>query len=178
MSLRCPRLCHLSAGDGPMTRQVREVLLIEGERLHMQACPLEPWFDLAGIRSPFVCAITWNRRGYCGEWELVSDRLYLVGLSGTFSSEVEDLHFSEGSVATLFPDSPERVFAHWYTGTLEAEGDAPAGEGGIGEPPIGRRTVIVEVERGRAVRRTERVEMPAQADPSAPRRSPAGRAQP
>lgn len=161
-----------------MTRQVRETLLIDGERLHMQAHPLEPWFDLAGIRSPFVCAISWNRRGYCGVWELVSDRLYLVGLSGTFSADVKDLHFSEGSVATLFPDFPERVFAHWYTGTLEAESDAPAGQGGVGGPPIGRRTVVVEVERGRVVRRAERVEGPAAADPSGLRPPPAGRAQP
>jgi len=161
-----------------MTRQVLEELRIDGERLHMRAHPLEPWFDLAGIRSPFVCAITWNRRGYCGVWELVSDRLYLVGLSGTFSNVVQDLNFSEGSVATLFPDFPERVFAHWYTGTLQAEGDAPAGQGGIGEPPIGRRTVIVDVERGRVVRRTERIEVPAAADPSAPRPSPAGGARP
>jgi len=161
-----------------MTRQVLEELRIDGERLHMRAHPLEPWFDLAGIRSPFVCAITWNRRGYCGVWELVSDRLYLVGLSGTFSNVVQDLNFSEGSVATLFPDFPERVFAHWYTGTLQAEGDAPAGQGGIGEPPIGRRTVIVDVERGRVVRRTERTEVPGAADPSAQRPSPAGGARP
>lgn len=86
-----------------MTGQVSEVLLIDGVRLFMQTHPLEPWFDLAGIRSPFVCAITWNRRGCCGIWELVSERLYLVGLSGTFSADVEDIHFS----ATLIRTRPE-----------------------------------------------------------------------
>lgn len=160
-----------------MTLQVSEVLSVDGVRLFMETHPLEPWFDLAGIRSPFVCAITWNRRGYCGIWELVSERLYLVGLSGTFSADVEDIHFSEGSVATLFPDSPERVFAHWYTGTLHAECEAPTEPGGVGEPSIGKRIVVVDVERGRVVRRTERVDAPAAAGPATQAPSPARGAQ-
>jgi len=155
-----------------MTRQITEVLLIDGVRLFTRTLPLEPWFDLAGIRSPFVCAITWNRRGYCGIWELVSDRLYLVGLSGTFSTEVEDIHFSEGSVATLFPDFPERVFAHWYTGTIAADFDQLAAKGGIGEAPIGPRVVVVDIERGRVVRRTDRIDAPAAARPAAPAPEP------
>jgi len=161
-----------------MTRQVSEVLLIDGERLFMQTHPLEPWFDLAGIRSPFVCAITWNRRGYTGIWELVAQRLYLVGLSGTFSRTVKDLNFSEGSVATLFPDFPERVFAHWYTGTLQAECDVPSGQGGTGQPSTRTRIVVVELERGRVLRRTERIDPPAATDPPAQTPSPARSAQP
>lgn len=144
-----------------MTAQVTEALLIDGERLSMQTHPLEPWFVLAGIRSPFVCAVTWNRRGYRGTWELVSDRLYLVGLSGTFSPDVPDLDFSEGSVATLFPDFPERVFAHWYTGTLLAGGAALIAAPTVRGPAVHERTVFIDVERGRVTGRTERRNAPA-----------------
>lgn len=51
-------------------------------------------------------------RGYQGTWELQDGRLYLVKLVG---------RLADGSAATLtslFPNSPERVFADWYTGPL------------------------------------------------------------
>jgi hypothetical protein len=150
-----------------MTTQVKETLLLDGQSLSMHTHPLEPWFDLAGVRSPFVCAFTWNRRGYHGVWEVVSDRLYLVGLSGTFSAAVEDLHFSEGSVATLFPGAPERVFAHWYSGRLQADGGEIIEPYSIRRPVVRERTVFIDVERGRVVGRTERINVPATADPAA-----------
>ena len=48
----------------------------------------------------------------CGRAEDLVNRLYLVGLSG----KLED--GSEATLATIFPDFPTRVFAHWYSGIL------------------------------------------------------------
>ena len=49
-----------------------------------------------------------------GSWEITGDRLYLVGLSGTLDDG------TEGDIETLFPGYPDRVFAHWFSGTLRA----------------------------------------------------------
>lgn len=51
-------------------------------------------------------------RGFQGTWELENGRLYLIKLVGTVKDG------SDATLATLFPDSPERVFADWYSGPL------------------------------------------------------------
>ena len=51
-------------------------------------------------------------RGYEGTWELQDGRLYLIKLVGTLRNG------QRASVATFFPNSPERVFANWYSGRL------------------------------------------------------------
>src|SRR5690606_1599815 len=57
-----------------------------------------------------VCTALW--RGYTGDWEIVDERLYLVGLQGSLEDG------TEASVATFFPEFPDRVFAHWFSGTI------------------------------------------------------------
>ena len=74
--------------------------------------PLSQYFQLSGHWPEFQATCTANWRGYVGEWEIVDGRLYLVALEG---------HMKDGSEATLetiFPEFPNRVFAHWYTGTI------------------------------------------------------------
>jgi hypothetical protein len=57
-----------------------------------------------------VSSTVW--RGYIGRWEIVNNRLYMLGLAG----QLED--GSEASLETVFPGFAERVFAHWYSGTV------------------------------------------------------------
>jgi len=74
--------------------------------------PLGDYFAFGG-RNPefeFNCTALW--RGYIGTWEIVGDRLYIVGLSGTLKDG------TEATLETVFPGYPDRVFAHWYSGTL------------------------------------------------------------
>ena len=97
-----------------MTAQIAEKLQYEGETLHLCSEPLDMYFKLAGVHPPFVGSCTALWRGYVGIWEITGDRLYLVGLSGT----VDD--GTEGDIETLFPGYPDRVFAHWFSGTLRA----------------------------------------------------------
>ena len=53
-------------------------------------------------------------RGYVASWEYVDKRLYLVGLRGWIEG------YRQVSQDYLFPDFPNRVFAHWVNGQLRA----------------------------------------------------------
>lgn len=98
-----------------MTAQIAENLCFEGVMLRMCDTPLDSYFSFGGRRPEpgfdcYSCTALW--RGYVGSWEITNDRLYLVDLSGTLRDG------TDVCLATLFPDYPDRVFAHWYSGEL------------------------------------------------------------
>jgi len=95
-----------------MTAQIAETLHYMGEDVAMCTEPLGDYFAMSGINPRFESNCTALWRGYVGRWEVVDGRLYLVELNGTLEDG------TEASVATIFPDFPDRVFAHWYTGTI------------------------------------------------------------
>jgi hypothetical protein len=95
-----------------MTAQIGEKLICEGREVRMCTEPLADYFTLGGHRPEFESNCTALWRGYVGTWEVVNDRLYLVGLEGILEDG------SEATLETVFPGYPERVFAHWYSGTL------------------------------------------------------------
>jgi hypothetical protein len=95
-----------------MTAQIAENLLYEGDTVSMCTEPLAEYFFLSGNYPSFAANCTALWRGYVGSWEIKDHRLYLVGLEGTLEDG------TDVSLATLFPDFPERVFAHWYSGTI------------------------------------------------------------
>lgn len=95
-----------------MTAQIPETLHYQGERLALFDEPLRAYFQLPGVSSLFVAESTANWRGYEGTWEIRDDRLYLTGLEGRLKDG------STGTLATVFPDSPNGVFARWYSGEL------------------------------------------------------------
>ena len=97
-----------------MTAQVTETLRYNGEELALCEQPLSDYFELAGVAPPFEAPHTALRRGYEGIWEIVDDRLYLIGLEGWSKTE------GRVGLDFLFPDFPDRVFAHWINGTLRA----------------------------------------------------------
>ena len=95
-----------------MTAQAREDLLYEGKQQSMCSTPLGDYLTKNGIFLPLISRTTACNRNYIGKWEITDNRLYLIGI---------DAKLRDGtpvSVATIFPDSPDRVFANWYTGTL------------------------------------------------------------
>ena len=131
-----------------MTAQFGEALRHEGETHSMFSEPLGDYFALSGVRSPFdttVCTALW--RGYVGSWEIVEARLYLVELHGTLEDG------SIGTLASLFPDYPERVFAHWYTGTIRI----PQGERleyvHMGYRSTYERDLLLDLEHGVVVKK-------------------------
>ena len=95
-----------------MTAQIAENLRHKSEDLAMCTTPLSDYFTLGGLHSPFESNCTALWRGYIGSWEIVDDRLYLISLRGTLKDGVE------ASLETVFPEYPNRVFAHWYSGTI------------------------------------------------------------
>lgn len=52
-------------------------------------------------------------RGYVGRWEITDGRLYLIELDGRIDKDE-----MTPAMELLFPSFPERVFAHWFSGTL------------------------------------------------------------
>lgn len=97
-----------------MTAQATESLIYQGEQLPLCEEPLAGFFRLIGNKPPFEAPHTALWRGYIGAWEIIEQRLYLTALRGWIDgSQQVDLSF-------LFPEYPERVFAHWVTGRLRA----------------------------------------------------------
>lgn len=94
-----------------MTAQLAENLHYEGKEHAMCNNPLHLYFRLACIENNFVSLSSALRRGYVGTWEILDGRLYLIGLDGW-------LNGMAANVATFFPNYPDRVFAHWYSGEL------------------------------------------------------------
>ena len=95
-----------------MTAQFSEVLFYKGQRVAMCSCPLNAFLRLSGFSKYFRrnCSALW--RGYVGTWEIVNDRLYLIEVKGEF------VDGSPCNLEAIFPGYPDRVFAHWYSGTL------------------------------------------------------------
>lgn len=95
-----------------MTAQIAEEINIDGERFAMCTEPLADYFELSGKRFNFATNCTALWRGYVGCWEVQKNRLYLVGMSGTLEDG------SDVTLAAVFPGFPDRVFAHWFSGTV------------------------------------------------------------
>ena len=101
-----------------MTAQFSEDLMYEGQVLSMQTEPLAPWLDALPEPLQFeeFCTACW--RGYIGSWEIINDRLYLVGISANWLDGTP-VHLEQ-----LFPGYEQRVFAHWFTGMIRcAQGE-------------------------------------------------------
>jgi hypothetical protein len=127
-----------------MTAQTPERLLYQGEKVAMCSEPLESYFAMRGHENQlFLSPHSALWRGYIGHWEIVDDRLYLISLEGTLLGSGVEI-----SVATFFPDSPDRVFAHWYSGTIRIlEGKLLRYFHG-GYASIYERDLFLDVEQG------------------------------
>ena len=95
-----------------MTAQIAETLIYQGEQVALLTNPLDMYFELGGHHPGFQSTSTALWRGYVGSWELINDRLYLLALDGVLETG------EDASLESVFPGHPDRVFAHWYSGTL------------------------------------------------------------
>lgn len=95
-----------------MTAQTAENLRYRDEDLRMFTNPLSNYFAIGGNEPLFIAPHTALWRGYVGSWEINNGRLYLVALEGKIEGDIE------ATLATVFPDFPNRVFAHWYSGVI------------------------------------------------------------
>ena len=133
-----------------MTAQVGETLLINGEEHEIFNEPLRFLFALMGRQPPFIANSTACWRGYVGTWEIRGERLYLIGIEASL------MDGEPASLETIFPGSPNRMFAHWYSGTL----NVPLGElleyEHIGYARVHEETLEIKVERGVVVSQKRR----------------------
>ncbi len=95
-----------------MTAQIPEKLNYKGQQFRMCTHPLD---NYEGCRLKFAHNCTALRRGYVGTWEIIDDRLYLVALAGSFENG------SKVTLGAVFPDYHDRIFAHWYSGTMQIQ---------------------------------------------------------
>lgn len=125
-----------------MTAQIAERLLYRGKEWALCANPLDTYFAMGGVSPRFQCNCTALWRGYVGRWEILGDRLYLVELDGTLEDG------TQASLATLFPNFPERVFAHWYCGTLRIPQGRQLKYVHMGYGSTHEQDLLLEIERG------------------------------
>lgn len=133
-----------------MTAQVGETLLIDGEEHEMFNEPLSFLFSLMGRTPEFMPNSSACWRGYVGTWEIRNERLYLIGIEASF------MDGEPASLETIFPGFPNRMFAHWYSGTLHV----PLGElleyEHIGYARMHEETLEIKVQRGVVVSQSRR----------------------
>ena len=141
-----------------MTAQIAERLHYQGEDVAMCTNPLSDYFAMGGFNPRFESNSTALWRGYVGRWEIVDGRLYLVELRGTLEDG------TEASVATIFPDFPDRVFAHWYSGTIRIPQGKQLEYVHMGYGSTYERDLFLDVERGVVVTTRERQNGVAEAE--------------
>lgn len=136
-----------------MTAQFCEALHYDGREMGMTTEPLGVYFALGGANPglgldwPADCTALW--RGYIGTWEILRGRLYLIAINVLPGSRVA------ASLETVFPGYPDRVFAHWFTGTLRIPQGKVLKYVHMGHQSTFERDLLIDVERG--VIRGERV---------------------
>ena len=97
---------------------------------------------MGGTRPPFTANCTALWRGYVGSWEIVDDRLYLVGIKGELEGG------AEASLTSVFPDFPQRVFAHWFSGTIRIPQGKRLKYVHMGYGSTYERDLLLDVDRG------------------------------
>jgi hypothetical protein len=95
-----------------VTAQFTEILYYRGQQLSMRTEPLFDYLYLMPTFPDFREKSTACWRRYVGKWEILLDRLYLIGINATYNDG------REVTLNSLFPGFPDRVFAHWYSGVL------------------------------------------------------------
>lgn len=104
-----------------MTAQCPETLLLRGEKLKLCTEPLGQYLKTMDNPIRFHATTTVLWRGYIGTWAIEQGRLYLKELWG---NQGDEDGYSEVGMEALFPNYPDGVFAHWFTGELRC----PQGE--------------------------------------------------
>jgi len=134
-----------------MTAQFAERLRYQGEDVAMCTEPLSDYFAMGGVSPRFESNCTALWRGYVGSWEIVDERLYLIGLDGTLEGG------AKASLASVFPGFPDRVFAHWYSGTIRIPQGKQLKYVHMGYESTFERDLFLDVDRGLVVSTRERL---------------------
>lgn len=134
-----------------MTAQIPEVLMFNGEKHSLCSRPLDDYFSLVGVSSPFDARYStalW--RSYIGTWEIIEDRLYLISLKGWRAG-----HEGNYGISLVFPGHAERVFAHWYSGIFRIPHGRLLEYQHIGFASVYESDIFLRFESGQLVERRD-----------------------
>ena len=129
-----------------MTAQFGEHLHYDGRKMGMCTQPLDDYFALGGFNPgfgldwPSDCTALW--RGYIGTWDIVDGRLYLTAIDVMPGSRVT------ANLEAVFPGYPDRVFAHWYSGTLRVPQGSVLKYVHMGHQSTFESDMLIDVEQG------------------------------
>ena len=125
-----------------MTAQAPDIIVVDGEAFRLFSNPLESYFNEDNPRPDFGFVCTANWRGYVATWEISEDTMYLVDLrsSGSRSTDL--------SIATLFPGSPNKVKAEWFTGELRLPRGKCIRYVHLGYGSVYEEELIIEIKNG------------------------------
>lgn len=144
-----------------MTAQISEQLLYLGEKHSLCDEPLAMYFELGGNKPDFESPSSALWRGYIGSWEIVGDRLYIVGLVGHLKGGIK------ANLATVFPNYPDRVFAHWFSGKVRLPQGKQLKYVHMGYGSVYERDIFLHFENG-ILAKSEVVENGKAINPRAP----------
>jgi hypothetical protein len=99
-----------------MTAQVPDLLNFRGGEYQLCTNPLHVYLATGACSLKFYATSTALWRGYVATWSIENDHLYLIKLQCWIKSDDGTVRVAE--LAALFPDYPDGVFAHWFTGAL------------------------------------------------------------
>jgi len=129
-----------------MTAQVSESLIYKGTEYSMFTEPLGGYLaHHPSIQFESYSTACW--RGYYGSWEVKGSPehgygLYLIEFSGHLPNQ------QDVGLDYLFPNSPEGVFAHWFTGEIRCPFGDLLNYVHMGYASTYQKDLILEFRRG------------------------------
>ena len=94
-----------------MTAQTTDTIIINDDEYKMYDLPLEQYWE-QNNNKPSLCSLTTSlNRGYYAKWLIEGNKLFLVDFYG-------ENFLQEYSILDLFPSTPDKIFAEWFTGNI------------------------------------------------------------
>lgn len=131
-----------------MTAQFSDSIMYKGELYGIANEPFEAFLkNRPDIKFRDLCSACW--RGYLADWEILEDKLYLIGLKEfVMQNDIARYNFND-----IFPGM-DKVFAEWYTGEVKIELGETI-ENVRSRRPIFESEVILTIEKGIIVEERE-----------------------
>lgn len=129
-----------------MTAQFRDSIIYKGELNGIACEPFEAYLkNRPDIKYDGYCSACW--RGYIAKWEVIEDKLFLIGLNEfKFGKEEPIIKEKSYNFNDIFPNQ-DKVFAEWYSGEIKIEqGEFVDNE--RSRRPIFESEVILNIEKG------------------------------
>ena len=136
----------LAGGDKALaTAQFPDVLIYEGKKCELFSNPLESYYKQdRALRPKFQSWHTANYRGYVATWEIDNGVLYLKEIRAKIEGQMVGLDH-------LFPGTPGRVEAKWFTGLLRVPQGKVIKPVHQGYASVYERDLIITIKDGKVV---------------------------